>query len=78
MGVNAATGDLVRAARDGGREAFGLLVERSWDRLVRLAPSVLGDLEAEDAAQEGLVVAVVMTVTISFLLDRSAHEKPMK
>jgi RNA polymerase sigma-70 factor (ECF subfamily) len=57
MGVNAATGDLVRAARDGDREAFGLLVERSWDRLVRLARSVLGDLEAEDAAQEGLVVA---------------------
>lgn len=52
MGVNAATGDLVRAAR-----------------------SVLGDLEAEDAAQEGLVVPVVMTVTISFLLDRSAAKK---
>ena len=57
MDVNAATGDLVRAARGGDREAFGLLVERSWERLVRLARSVLGDLEAEDAAQEGLVVA---------------------
>ncbi len=57
MGVNAATGDLVRAARDGDREAFSLLVERKWARLVRLARSVLGDLEAEDAAQEGLIVA---------------------
>ncbi len=57
MGVNAATGELVVAAREGDREAFGLLVERSWERLVRLARSVLGDLEAEDAAQEGLLVA---------------------
>jgi hypothetical protein len=29
MSVDNATGDLVRAARDGDREAFGLLVERS-------------------------------------------------
>jgi RNA polymerase sigma-70 factor (ECF subfamily) len=57
MNVNQQTGDLVRAARAGNREAFGLLVERSWDRLVRMARSVVGELEAEDAVQDGLVVA---------------------
>lgn len=57
MSVDDATGDLVRAARGGDREAFGLLAERSWHRLVRLARSVVGELEAEDAVQDGLVAA---------------------
>jgi len=57
MGVEGSTGDLVRAARDGDQEAFGLLAERSWNRLVRLARSVVGELEAEDAVQDGLVAA---------------------
>jgi RNA polymerase sigma-70 factor (ECF subfamily) len=57
MNVNQQAGDLVRAARAGNHEAFGLLVERSWDRLVRLARSVVGELEAEDAVQDGLVAA---------------------
>lgn len=48
---------LVERARAGDREAFRSLVEASWDRLVRLARSVVGDAEAEDAAQEGLLVA---------------------
>ena len=39
------------------RELFAGLVEAHWDRLVRLARSVVGDLEAEDAAQEGLIAA---------------------
>ena len=55
--MNAGTGELVRAARRGDREAFGLLVERSWNGLVRLARSVVGDAEAEDAVQDALVVA---------------------
>jgi RNA polymerase sigma-70 factor (ECF subfamily) len=57
MSVNQQAGDLVRAARAGNRDAFGLLVERSWDRLVRMARSVVGELEAEDAVQDGLVAA---------------------
>lgn len=57
VGVDEGTGGLVRAARAGDREAFGLLVERSWQRLVRLARSVVGELEAEDAVQDGLVAA---------------------
>jgi RNA polymerase sigma-70 factor (ECF subfamily) len=55
--VDTNTGGLVRAAREGDREAFGVLVERAWDRLVRLARSVVGELEAEDAVQDGLVLA---------------------
>jgi RNA polymerase sigma-70 factor (ECF subfamily) len=55
--VDTSTGELVRAAREGDREAFGVLVERAWARLVRLARSVVGELEAEDAVQEALVVA---------------------
>ena len=56
-GVSEATTRLVELARDGNRDAFGDLVELHWDRLVRLARSVVGDLEAEDAVQDGLVVA---------------------
>lgn len=48
---------LAARARDGDREAFRLLVEGSWHRLVRLARSVVGDADAEDAAQEGLLCA---------------------
>jgi RNA polymerase sigma-70 factor (ECF subfamily) len=57
MSVDEGTGGLVRAARGGDREAFGVLVERNWNRLVRLARSVVGELEAEDAVQDGLVAA---------------------
>jgi DNA-directed RNA polymerase specialized sigma24 family protein len=57
MSVDEGTGGLVRAALGGDREAFGLLVERSWHRLVRLALSVVGELEAEDAVQDGLVAS---------------------
>lgn len=51
------TARLVELARGGDREAFGDLVEIHWQRLVRLARSVVGDLEAEDIVQDGLVVA---------------------
>ncbi len=56
-GVDTTIGDLVRAARGGSRDAFGFLVEGHWDRLVRLARSVVGDAEAEDVVQDALVVA---------------------
>ena len=48
---------LVRQAQDGSPEAFGRLVEIHWDRLVRLARSVVGELEAEDVVQDALIVA---------------------
>lgn len=55
--MNTNEAELVERARDGDREAFGLLVERHWERLVRLARSVAGELVAEDAVQEGLLAA---------------------
>ena len=57
VGVDTTTADLVRTALEGDRDAFGVLVESHWDRLVRLARSVVGDAEAEDVAQDSLVVA---------------------
>lgn len=48
---------LVERAQAGDREAFRRLVEASWDRLVRFARSVVGESDAEDTAQEGLVLA---------------------
>ncbi len=47
--------DLVRRASSGDRSAYGSLVERHWSRLVRLARSVVGEAEAEDAVQDGLI-----------------------
>lgn len=46
----------VRAAQTGDPAAYGRLVEACWSDLVRLARSVIGDLEAEDVVQEALVV----------------------
>jgi RNA polymerase sigma-70 factor (ECF subfamily) len=42
----------VARARSGDQAAFGRLVERRWIRLVRLARSIVGDLDAEDVAQD--------------------------
>lgn len=47
--------ELVRRARQGDKDAFGQLVEHHWTRLVRLARSVVGEAEAEDAVQDGLI-----------------------
>ena len=47
--------ELVRRANHGDQAAFGELVERHWARLVRLARSVVGEAEAEDAVQDGLI-----------------------
>ena len=49
--------DLVRLAQRGDPEAFSILVERHWSRLVPFARSVVGDGEAEDAVQDALVLA---------------------
>lgn len=49
--------ELVRRARRGDQGAFGQLVEVHWARLVRLARSVVGEAEAEDAVQDGLIRA---------------------
>ena len=48
---------LVRAAASGDRESFGVLVEGCWNALVRFARSIVGELEAEDAVQEALLIA---------------------
>ena len=52
-----AIADLVTAAKGGDRRAFGSLVELHWAMLVRLARSVVGEADAEDLAQEALLVA---------------------
>ena len=62
-GMNAtpgAEGDatVVRRVLAGDGEAFGVLVERHYDRCLRLALHLLGDrAEAEDAVQEALLRA---------------------
>lgn len=55
--MSAALAELVQQAQAGDADAFAVLVEGHWERLVRFARSVVGDSEAEDAAQEGLVAA---------------------
>ena len=49
--------ELVRRASQGDSAAFGQLVEHHWARLVRLARSVVGEIDAEDAVQDGLLRA---------------------
>ena len=49
-------GTVARAAA-GDRAAFGRLVETEWNRLVRLARTVVGDGDAEDVVQDGLLRA---------------------
>lgn len=52
-----ADADLVRRAADGDRAAFASLTETHWAALVGLARSVVGELAAEDAVQDALVIA---------------------
>jgi RNA polymerase sigma-70 factor (ECF subfamily) len=48
--------ELVRAARDGDRDAYDILVTELIDRLYRIARLILRDVDtAEDAVQEALV-----------------------
>jgi RNA polymerase sigma-70 factor (ECF subfamily) len=55
--VRGCDADLVRRAQQGELEAFSRLVERHWSRLVGLARSVVGEADAEDAVQDGFIVA---------------------
>ena len=55
--VDADERSLVLRAQEGDAAAFSHLVERHWTWLVRFARSVVGDAEAEDCVQDGLVVA---------------------
>jgi RNA polymerase sigma factor (sigma-70 family) len=48
---------LIRDARRGDRDAFARLAASDWRRLVRLARTIVADLNAEDVAQEGLAQA---------------------
>src|SRR5262245_58155550 len=48
---------LIARAQGGDAGAFASLVEGRWDGLVRLARSVVGESEAEDAVQDGLLIA---------------------
>lgn len=57
MGVTDGLAEDVRRAQAGDQEAFGRLVEVCWNDLVRLARSVVGEAEAEDAVQDGLIAA---------------------
>ena len=52
-----AEADLVQKAARGDRGAFARLVESHWHALVGLARSVVGDVAAEDAVQDGLIIA---------------------
>lgn len=53
--MNNGDGELAERARAGETAAFTVLVERHWPRLVRVARSIVGDAEAEDAVQEALI-----------------------
>ncbi len=53
--MTAQNADDVAAATSGDQRAFGRLIEICWPRLVRLARSIVGDLDAEDVAQDACV-----------------------
>jgi TonB family protein len=55
--VDADERSLILRAQDGDAAAFSRLVERHWTWLVHFARSVVGDAEAEDCVQDGLVIA---------------------
>ncbi len=57
IGVDADERSLVLRAQDGDAAAFSRLVELHWSWLVRFARSVVGEAEAEDCVQDGLVAA---------------------
>ncbi len=55
--MNDVAPELALQAAAGDQAAFAEIIERRWPPLVRLARSLVGDLEAEDAVQDGLVTA---------------------
>ena len=56
-GMNDIEPTVIRRVLAGDRDAFAIVVRARWAPLVALARSVLGDVEAEDAVQDGLVTA---------------------
>jgi len=52
-----ADAELVRAAQQGDRDAFGVLVSRHAQRILSLTTRMLGPEDAEDIAQETFVAA---------------------
>jgi len=57
VSVTAGLAEDVRRAQAGDTESFGRVVEVCWNDLVRLARSVVGESEAEDAVQDALIAA---------------------
>ncbi len=53
--MSATIQELAVLACGGDAAAYGELVERTWERLVRAARSVVGDGDAEDAVQDALI-----------------------
>ena len=85
-GLESSTAELVLAARKGDAGAFGEVVHRERASLVMAARALLGDShEAEDAAQEALVVAFERLLELreprsfgpwlSRILVRAAHAR---
>jgi RNA polymerase sigma-70 factor, ECF subfamily len=55
--VDADVRHLAARAREGDLEAFSVLVEDHWSRLVRFSRSVVGDADAEDCVQDAMIAA---------------------
>lgn len=57
LGMGTEISHSLRRARQGNPQAFAQLIEGQWCRLTRLARSVVGEAQAEDAVQDGLILA---------------------
>jgi RNA polymerase sigma-70 factor (ECF subfamily) len=55
--VDTSDRELIVRARERDIAAFSMLVERRWNGLVRFARSIVGEAEAEDVVQDGLIKA---------------------
>jgi len=55
--VDANDRTLILLAQQGDVDAFSALVERHWVYFVKFARSMVGEAEAEDVVQEGLITA---------------------
>jgi len=49
--------ELIKLALEGDKDAFAGLVRLHWTRLLRLARSVAGTIEAEDIVQDSFIIA---------------------
>ena len=67
--------ELVEAARNGDREAFGVLAGGAVDRLYAIARLILRDTDlAEDATQEALVLGIASKALVDASLDEWAAD----